>query len=169
MAWDSSWPTLEMQTSRRRLEELRKTLDELPLEPLEVSAEVSTHLARFLVVRATGYIEHTFETCIKHFAESHAHPAVARHVTAGLFKGRNPWPATLLERTKSLSQDWHAQLEAYLDADDARVRRELRFMVDRRNRIAHGESESVNRRKALDLADIALDLGDWLTALIDPR
>lgn len=165
MTWTGSWPTLEMQTSRRRLEELRKTLDELPAEPPEVGAQ----LARFLVVRSTGYIEHTFETCVRHFAEAHAHPAVARHVIAGLFKGRNPSPNVLIERTKLLSEDWAKSLETYFDSDDAIVRRELNFMVNRRNQIAHGQSESVNRRKALDLADVALEVGNWLTSLIDPR
>lgn len=165
MSWDSSWPTLEMQTSRLRLKELRKTLDELPHEPPEVGAE----LARFLVVRASGYVEHTFETCIRHFVEAHSHPAVARHVNAGLFRGRNPSSSTLLDRTKTMSEEWHAQLDNYLEVDDARVQRELNFMVDRRNRIAHGENESVRRRKALDLADIALDVGEFLTKLIDPR
>lgn len=165
MTWGDIWPTHVMQTSRHRLSELRRTLDELPSEPPEVGAE----LARFLVVRSTGYVEHTFETCIWHFAEAHSHPAVARHVLVGLFKGRNPRPETLLDRTKSLSESWAADLQSYLDDDDGKVRRELEFMVDRRNRIAHGQSESVNRRKALDLADVALDLGEWLTMLIDPQ
>lgn len=140
-------------------------LDELPAEPPEVGAQV----ARFLVVRSTGYVEHTFETCVRHFAEAHSHPAVARHVVAGLFKGRNPRPEVLLERTKLLSEDWGKSLEDYLSNDDAKVRRELSYMVDRRNQIAHGQSESVNRRKALDLADVALNLGEWLTMLVDPR
>ena len=140
-------------------------LDELPAEPPEVGAQ----LARFLVVRSTGYVEHTFETCIRHFAEAHAHPAVARHVVAGLFKGRNPRPEVLLERTALLSEDWGESLHDYLRKDDATAHRELSFMVDRRNQIAHGQSESVNRRKALDLADVALNLGEWLTELIDPR
>lgn len=165
MSWDGSWPTLEMQAGRRRLEELRATLDGLDADPPEVGAELS----RFLVVRATGYIEHTVETCIQHFAEAHSHPAVARYVVVGLFRGRNPKPDVLIDRLRTLSEDWARDLEEFLDADDARVRRELEFMVDRRNKIAHGQSESVNRRKALDLADVALGVGDWLLTLIDPR
>lgn len=165
MTWDSSWPTLEMQASRQRLEDLRRLVMEAPAEPPDVGAQ----LARFLVVRSTGYIEVTFETCIKHFAEAKSHPAIARHVAAGLFRGRNPRPDVLVERIKTLSETWAAELLAYLAEEDDRVKRELEFMVDRRNKIAHGQSESVNRRKAVDLADIALDLGEWLTLLIDPR
>lgn len=165
MSWAGSWPTLSLQASRDRLDELRNMLDELPVDPPEVSG----HLARFLVVRSTGYVEHTFETCVCHFAEAHSHPAIARHVTAGLFKGRNPRPDVLLDRTRLLSEDWAESLRRYFDEDDSAVRRELSFMVDRRNQIAHGQSESVNRRKALTLADVALDVGKFLTELIDPR
>lgn len=140
-------------------------LDSLPAEPPEVSAELS----RFLVVRSTGYIEHTFETCIKHFSEAKSHPAVARHVSAGLFRGRNPKPEALLTRMAGFDEKWAADLLALFKDEDGKISRELEFMVDRRNKIAHGQSESVNRRKALDLAEIALDLGEWLTTLIDPR
>lgn len=167
MTWNDgwSWPTLKMQANRNRLKELRTTLDELPMEPPEVGA----HLARFLVVRSTGYIEHTFESCIHNFADAHSHPIVANHVISGLYKGRNARPGTLVDRIGVLSEEWSELLVAYLDDDDASVRRELEYMVDRRNRIAHGESESVNRRKAIGLADVALGLGSFLTDLMDPR
>jgi hypothetical protein len=56
-----------------------------------------------------------------------------------------------------------------MDADDQKIRRELGFLVDRRNKISHGQSESVARRKSLDLADIALTIGDWMTGELDPR
>lgn len=165
MSWSGAWPTVQMQASRRRLEELRTNLQDFSGE----SPEIGAHLSRLLVIRSTGFVEHTFETCIQHFAEAHSHPSVAHHVASGLFRGRNPWPNVLLERTKSLSADWEDELREFFDDDDARIRRELEFMVDRRNRIAHGQSESVNRRKALDLATVSLDVGDWLTVLIDPR
>lgn len=154
-----------MQNSRQRLEDLRALVDAVSPEPIEVG----TQLARFLVIRASGYVEHTFETCIQHYAEAKSHPAVARYVKAGLFKGRNPKPEVLLERTGNLSEAWAEQLRLFLDDDDGRVRRELEFMVDRRNRIAHGQSESIGRVKALALADVALELGEQIISTIDPR
>ncbi|MGA4668812.1 HEPN domain-containing protein [Propionibacteriaceae bacterium Y1923] len=155
-----------MQNSRNRLVELRKLLDNFSSG--SESPEVQGELARFLVIRSAGYIENTFETCIQHFTAAHSHPFVASHVRAGLFRGRNPSPDVLIERTRSLNDNWAADLEEYLNEDDSRVRRELQYLVDRRNRIAHGQSESVNRRKALDLADLALALGDRFTDLFNP-
>ena len=167
MTWEvgRSWPTLELQNSKKKLKELIDLLDEFGNEPPEVSSE----LARFLVVRSTGYVEHLFDTCIQCFAEAHSHRFVARHVESGLHKGRNVNPDTLLKRIKPFSDEWHKDLEEYLDADSGHIKRELKFMVDRRNRIAHGMNESINRRAALDLAKIALDLGDLLMDIMDPR
>lgn len=165
MSWSGPWPTQEMATSRERLKGLKQLLDSLPSEPPEVGAE----LARFLVVRSTGYIEHTFETCIMHFAEAKSHPAVARHVSSGLFRGKNPRSDALLKRMAGFDDLWASDLGALLNDDDGRISRELDFMVDRRNRIAHGQSESVNRRKALDLAEVALEVGERLIELMDPR
>lgn len=167
MSWESgrSWPTQELQNSKKKLTELINLLDEFGNEPPEVSSE----LARFLVVRSTGYVEHLFDTCIQCFAEAHSHRFIARHVESGLHKGRNVKPDTLLDRIKPFSDEWHKDLKDYFDADDCVVRRELNFMVDRRNRIAHGMNESINRRKALDLAHLALGVGDVILVLMDPR
>lgn len=154
-----------MQVNRRRLRELRDLVNTYPGEP----PEVGTELARFLVIRSTGYVEHTFETCIKSFALAHSHPSVANHVVAGLFRGRNARSETLLDRISELSDSWRVRLESFLGEDDGRTRRELDFMVDRRNKIAHGQNETVNRGKAIDLADVALDVGAELIEIIDPR
>ena len=166
MVWQKSWPTQEMDTSRKRLMGLRKLLDELPRDCAE---DVGAELSRFLVIRSVGYIEHTFDNCVASFAESKSHPTVANFVRESLFKGRNPSPEKMVSRLQILDTNWESKLQNYLDADDKRVHRELTYMVDRRNKIAHGINETVNRRKSLDLADIALDLGEFLIKLIDPR
>ena len=67
------------------------------------------------------------------------------------------------------AQEWAKELDIYLDADDQAVKRELEFLVDRRNKIAHGQSESVNLRKSLDLCRMALAVGDWAVTTMDPR
>jgi len=163
MTWPGAWPTHEMVEGRRRLLQLRTMLGSLPLD------DVSAELARFLVVRATGYVEQTFESCLQHFAEEKSHPAVARHVVGGLFHGKNPKSDTLIMRLRSFDEVWATSFGDYLADDDNRAQRELDYMVDRRNRIAHGGSESVNMRKALDLADIAVEIGERLITLLDPH
>lgn len=58
---------------------------------------------------------------------------------------------------------------AFLDADDQRLRRELEFLVDRRNRIAHGLNEAIGSRKALDLKAVACEIADWLVLRLNPN
>lgn len=165
MSWSGAWPSQDLQTSRNRLINLKTLIESQKANDPDIVAELS----RLLVIRATGYVEFTFDTAIAAFADAHSNPVVARHVRASLFQGRNPWPNVLLDRAKILAPEWEESLKSFLDANDNLIRQELTFMVDRRNKIAHGQNESVNRRKALDLAELSLKLGDFIVYLIDPR
>jgi hypothetical protein len=151
-----------MQESRRSLAALKQLLEEHPVD------EAGTALSRFLVIRTVGHVEFMFDSCIAHFAEAKSHPAISQYVKSGLFRGANPSPELLSRRLNALSAEWASDFAELMDADDGLFGRELSFMVDRRNKIAHGRSESVNRRKAVDLSQIGLDLGDWLVQCVDP-
>jgi hypothetical protein len=166
MTWDDAWPSQVLQTSRNRLAQLRDTALNLPKETNE---EVSAAVSKFLVVRSAGHIEFTVDECIHSYAVSKAHPQIAQYVRSGLFSGRNPSPGKLVAHVQKVSQEWAKQLDDYLDADDQAIKRELEFLVDRRNKIAHGQSESVNLRKSLDLCKMALAIGDWAVETMDPR
>lgn len=67
-----------------------------------------------------------------------------------------------------MSPGWASEFNAYLDAEDKRVRRELGLLVDRRNNISHGQNEGLGVRKALDLSELALEVGDWLALRLSP-
>lgn len=56
---------------------------------------------------------------------------------------------------------WGEELDDFLK-DDEPLERETRFVVDRRNRIAHGPSEGISARKAIDLYQNAQEITDWL-------
>jgi len=152
--------------SRQRLIELRETAANLPSG---TSEEISSAISRFLIIRSAGHIEYTFDECLNCYATSKAHPNVANFVKSGLFSGRNPSPEKLVSQLSRLSPDWGRSLERMLSADDEAVRRELAFLVDRRNRIAHGQNESVRMRKTLELCDMSLGIGDFFVHAIDPR
>jgi len=63
---------------------------------------------------------------------------------------------------------WARELASLLDANDQTVRREVHFMVDRRNRIAHGHNECLTARRALALIDSAHVLADWFILRMNP-
>ncbi|WP_372487699.1 HEPN domain-containing protein [Agromyces atrinae] len=155
-----------MSESRRKLVDLRAELNGLGDD---ASTEVEQAISRFLVVRACGHIEFTFEESFCAYAESRSSPGVASFVRSGFFRGSNPRPSRLTDTLGKLDPSISTAITTHLEADDQRLSRELSFMVDRRNKIAHGQSENVGRIRALQLADVALEVGDALVVTLDPR
>lgn len=85
-----------------------------------------------------------------------------------LERSRNPTVVNLEELVGRFDAMLCDEFKALLDADDGYLRQELGFMVDRRNKIAHGLSESVNRSKAIQLKGVACDLADWFILRFNP-
>lgn len=166
MAWPGAWPSHALNASRSLLEDLRDEVDSL-----EVDASSSTEqaLTRFLVIRSCGHIEFTFDEAFCSFAESKASPSVASFIRTQFFRGAGPTPDRILGTLRKLEPTKADRMEQLIDKDDQRLRRELSFLVDRRNKIAHGQSETVRKRKALDLANVAIEVGDRIVAELDPR
>ncbi|MEA2232138.1 MAG: hypothetical protein QOD83_1954 [Solirubrobacteraceae bacterium] len=63
---------------------------------------------------------------------------------------------------------WANDLVDFFEADDQRLQREIAFLVDRRNKIAHGLNEGIGPVKALALKEIACEVGDWFIARFNP-
>ena len=160
-----SWPNLTLQNYRRAFEAHRL----LVAKPTpEQTDDVGMALARFLVVRACGYIEAVAEECVTSYTLSRSSPQVARYCRSWLGKGRNPSPGNLYDLASKFDQSWVGELKELFAADDSLVKRELESLIDRRNKIAHGAGENVTARKALDFSDIAIRVSDWLVARFDP-
>ena len=160
-----TWPPHPVVLSRERLKGLRHQINSL--NPA-IGVEIEGALCRFLAVRACGHVEYVFDECLATFVERISARPVGSYVRSGLFSGRNPRPAELVARLSRLDVSWGSELEGYLNEDDQKRSRELAFLVSRRNAIAHGQNEGLNRRKALDVADLAIELGDWFVIRLTP-
>ena len=165
MTWEGAWPTHVLTESRRRLHDLVREINTLADS---TNPEIDQAMSRFLVVRSCGHLEFTFEEALCSFAEARSNPQVADFVRSTFFRGSNPTPRRLVETLERMDKAGADGLRELLDDDDQRLNRELSFLVDRRNKIAHGQSENVRRRKALDLADVSLEVSDWVVAALDP-
>lgn len=165
MSWPGAWPPHEVYLSKQRLIQLRETVDKLAPETED---DIRSALARFLAVRSCGHVEFTFDECLAQYAAAKAHPSVASYVREGLFTGRNPKPDVLVERLRMLDQEWANELTAFFHENDHFHARELGLLVTRRNGISHGQNEGLTQRKSLDLASVALDVADWITARLHP-
>ena len=131
--------------------------------------EAVAALARFLVVRSCGYVEQVSEECCRAYVTAKSDPRTTAFAASWLGKGRGPHPDKLIELVGKFDGDWAVELAAKFDADDQELRREIAFLVNRRNRIAHGLNEGLGVRKALDLCMYAKQVADWFILRLDPR
>jgi len=163
VTWPGAWPSFELAESRRSLVALRKATTAEGIDDTH-----RAYLAKLLAVRAAGHIEFTLDTCISQYAQAKAHERISDYVRAHLFLGRGVTPRKIVEKIRWFDAGIATDLEKLLKTDDEYLNRELKFLVDKRNKIAHGQSDGVGAAKADALADVSLKLGDWLVAQINP-
>lgn len=162
MAKTSAWPPYPVERLRVALEDLAAIVED------NRDPDVLPWLARMLVVRSSGYIEQTSREVFWGYIASCSGGLVRSFGHSWLEKSRNPSPDNLLDMIGRFDHALRSDFEELLDFDDQRIRRELFFLVDRRNHIAHGLSEGINRDKALSLKEIALEVSDWLIMKFSP-
>src|SRR5688572_15955243 len=90
------------------------------------------------------------------------------YATSAWRQGTNPTPTKLLELVNRFDTNWGAELQALFDDDDELIERSIRNLVATRNRVAHGSSEQVRVRPALEFASHAELLGAWFIGRFDP-
>lgn len=156
------WPPWEVTSLRSKLEELAGLL------PIPDREEASALLARLLVVRSCGFLEQTTLEVCRAYVLAKSGGLVRSFATSWLEQSRNPSPGALEELVGRFDESLRLELVALLDADDEYLRRELAFLVDRRNRIAHGLNEGLNLDKALQLKKVACDVSDWFVLRFSP-
>lgn len=159
------WPTLRVHQLRQDLDNVRGVFTGYTdADPVKAA------LARFYVVRSCGLIEKVTVECAHVFLEQRSDPRASRYGISWL-----PWgitsahPGALVEYVGKFDTEWRSSLEQFLKADDEILWRELAGLVQKRNRIAHGESESVSTTKAVEYGDIARKVCDWIQNCFDPR
>lgn len=157
-----SWPPNQVERLRRALEDLAEAVF------LTREAEILQWLTRMLVVRSSGYIEQTSREVFCGYIGERSGGFVRTFGQSWLDRSRNPSPDNLVGMIGRFDHALQVEFEYLLDSDDQRLRRELAFLVDRRNHIAHGLNEGVNRDKALALKDVALEVSDWLILKFNP-
>lgn len=162
------WPPETVRLAERQLDELEAVVRH---PPLGTTDDVDGVLARFLVIRACGYLEQTLDLVLRAYIEAHANARVAAYTAAvrARSRGSNPNPNNVSEILRSLDPTWGTEFTLMLNEDSQRMRTELTFMVESRNKIAHGVSETIGRRRALDLVGVSKSIADWIILQLDPR
>lgn len=162
MAKAASWPPYQVERLRVALEDLSATVEQTK-EP-----DILQWLTRMLVVRSSGFVEQTSREVFWGYVDERAGGLVKAFGHSWLDRSRNPSPDNLLDMIGRFDHKLKTEFDELLDCDDQRLRRELAFLVDRRNHIAHGLSESINRDKALTLKGVAIEVSAWLVLKFNP-
>ena len=158
----TAWPPNEVHQLRRSLEELGELVKSTR------DTESLPWLTRMLVVRSSGYVEQTCKEVFWDYIEDRTSGLVKSFSHSWLDKSRNPSPDSLLAMIGRFDLKLRDEFSHFLEADDQRFRRELAFLVDRRNHIAHGLSEGIHRGKSISLMEVALEVSDWLILKFNP-
>ena len=156
-------------TIRQRLIDLKEVEDCLRSFDGSHSDVIDRALARYLVVRAVGYVEAVRDDLADLYAASTGNARLHRRVAHHLRSGQGVAPEQLLTFLGSFDPTWRTTLEATLDADDGKLRSELGAMVAARKKVAHGDGEQVTSGRALAWSAAAREIVKHLTALLDPE
>jgi len=162
--WNEAWPSLEIVNLNNSLKALQTIVeDHDPSEP------ASAELARFLVVRTCGYLERCVEVCCVSYVRSKSDTRSSSFGASWFGTGANPSPGALIKLVSRFDADWARDFESVLSERDEVLKREIAFLVDIRNKISHGRSQNIGKRKALDLVGYTRTVADWFVRQFDPR
>lgn len=159
------WPPRELANLERRLDELirlTRTNDR------GVSDEIRGWLARLLVVRSCGYLEQVANEVFRSYIDAKSGGMVRSFARSWLERSNNPTPKNLLEAVGRFDALLQQDLYELLEVDDQRLHREISFLVDRRNKIAHGLNEGITPSRALLLSEAAKEVADWFILRMNP-
>ena len=170
-----TWPPWAVTTLKSQLDLLAASLSELEAlgkEHKHVEPEMDrarNWLARLLVVRSCGYLEQTVAEVARAYVDGRSGGLVRSFARTWLERSRNPTPETLEQLVGRFDAALSEDLSSVLDANDQLLRRELAFLVNARNRIAHGLNEGVGPQKAVSLMAVASGTADWFILRFNPN
>jgi RiboL-PSP-HEPN len=162
----TQWPPFVVTSLRENLAALRVVTEDSDknLEP-----EVRSWLARLLIVRSVGYIEQVVVECCREHVRQRSGGMVQNFAHSWLERSKNPSPENLAQLLGWFDQGLRDEFEDFLHEGDERLYRDLSFLVDRRNRIAHGLNEGIGAQRALELVDAGQDMVDWFILRLNPH
>jgi len=154
----------------RQIARLQSQLNELAhLASTTSDDDARPFLARLLVIRSSGYLEQTAFEVFRYYISACSGGQVKSFAHTWVEKTRNPSAHNLEEMVGRFDAEWREQFGAFLDDQDERLRRELAFLINTRNQIAHGLNEGIGLQKALQLKGVAIEIANWIVAQFRPH
>jgi hypothetical protein len=161
------WPPWPVRSVRNNLALLAELVQSI-VDSREESESLEW-LSRLLVVRTSGYVEQAVHEVIRGYVAGKSGGTVRTFANSWLEKSRNPSPEALESLLGRFDLHISAEFNELLEENDQLLRRDLSFLVDRRNKIAHGQNEGVGPKRALALIPSADGVVDWFVLRLNPN
>lgn len=166
MAAAEQWPPWAVTSVRTNLGELARLVQEVLTE--DPGTPTLNWLSRLLIVRCSGYLEQSVHEITRAHIATRSGGVVRAFAESWLDRSRNPSPEALEKLLGRFDHGWSAEFTDLLEDEDQKLRREISYLVDRRNKIAHGLNEGVTPRRALATVDSAERVVDWFILRLNP-
>lgn len=165
MSRKKPWPPTRLGLIEKQLDQLAQAV----ANGNERDVDDQIWLTRFLVIRASGYLEQVVhETVVGHLQET-SYGRARSFVMSWLERSRNPSIDNLMKLVGRLDANLQQELGEFLEADGKKLHREISLLVGRRNQIAHGENEGMGSKGALELVTAAKEVAAWFILRLDPH
>jgi hypothetical protein len=126
--------------------------------------ELKAHLARYLCVLASGFIENALRTMYSDYSAVNADGRSARYVKSKLKRFYNPRMHKILALSDEFSEEWAAELKR----ETAGARRAaIDSIVNNRNKIAHGDDVSISYGQLKEYYERVLEVVDLIDGQCD--
>lgn len=123
------------------------TLPEGAGAPKEVNAlrvESLPFLTKYALVKTSGTMELCFKTLVTDCVGSRENARVVRYLDETFTsRGINPKIGTMVDYLKKFDDRWPKELDAQIKAKDTQIFSSVRYLVDERNKHAHGKDTRI--------------------------
>ena len=146
-----------------RIESQEKKLDELfaKVKLLDEDDENKSHLAKYLCVQVSGYLENVIKNLIEEYHEKSCKPATARYINSRFKTFTNVNDDKLCDLLSTFDPDW---LKKYKEKVSDKHITSLSSVISQRHNIAHGNASGSNisfrtiESYYIDIKDIVKEL-----------
>lgn len=165
------WPPREVSSLQAGFKDLVDRVAARGKRSESESDEDLILLTRFLVVRASGFVEQATYSVVRGYIEAKSGGMVRSFAHSWIERTRNPSPANLEALLGRLDMNLSERFSGFMDESSGATRRRdyLDLLVNKRNQIAHGFNEGAGLQSALNLSVIANEVADWFIRELNPE
>lgn len=159
------WPPPDLLSLERSLDELAESVRE---RPGHRTVDEQVWLVRFLVVRSCGYLEQVMHRCAMGHLQEMSYGTARSYSLSWLSRSINPSVENIRTTLGRFDTGFVEEFELMLSEGNGELSNDLGALITKRHAIAHGESDGLGDRRALDLYEMAKKLADWMIRRLSP-